>query len=98
MVRSGIMNHFRDCRTEDHSITQIFPGLYKKVLNGQMKEYCTHMRSTSIMWNAEIWYLQNLEQTEGERYRKIKRHREISSGILFYWLQRRVQKKSLAAD
>lgn len=50
------------------SITQIFPGLYKKVFpqNGQMKEYCITHEEHKYHVECRNMVFKNLEQTEGE--------------------------------
>jgi c-di-AMP phosphodiesterase-like protein len=78
------------------SITQIFPGLYKKVFpqNGQMKEYCITHEEHKYHVECRNMVFKNLEQRE--RYRKIKRHREIFFRYFTFLMRRSllVTKKS----
>ena len=67
------------------SITQIFPGLYKKVFpqNGQMKEYCITHEEHKYHVECRNMVFKNLEQTEGE----IQEDKETQGDILqvFYF-------------
>ena len=87
------------------SITQIYPGLYKKVFpqNGQMKEYCITHEEHKYHVECRNMVFKNLEQTEGE----IQEDKETQGDILqvFYFFdetqlrgyEEESKKKSLVA-